>query len=205
MAEEWVTSLAFGNKRKRILFAHTEENSSSFPHETQTPRAGLPEDTHAPPSLWCSPAPGGSGQASIGRGRQSSEPRGQRGWGGRPGVDESYRGTQGGEGRESKSLTQAGSPHGTLPWRRDTEALCVKGTCPRSPSMSWGVPRVQGTAGEEEPQVGRSPRLRPACRGAQGVRGCPRGRPGPRIQDRAESSLLATLPQGGQGTSFQSC
>lgn len=52
MAEEWVTSPAFGNKRKRILFAHTEENSSSFPHETRRPRPGLPEDTLAthPPS-----------------------------------------------------------------------------------------------------------------------------------------------------------
>ena len=79
MAEERVTSLAFGNKRKRILFAHTEENSSPFPHKTQTPRAGLPEDTHAPPSFWSTPAPG-SGQASISSGRQSSEPRGQRGW-----------------------------------------------------------------------------------------------------------------------------
>lgn len=36
MAGEGVTSLPFGNKRKRMLFAHTEENSSSFPHETQT-------------------------------------------------------------------------------------------------------------------------------------------------------------------------
>ena len=44
MAEERVTSLAFGNKRKQILFAHTEENSSPFPHETQpdpVPARGL--------------------------------------------------------------------------------------------------------------------------------------------------------------------
>ena len=63
------------------------------------------------------------------------------GLGARPGVDERYRGTQGGAGRESKSLTRAGSSHGTLPWyKRRHRGLCVKGTCPRSPSMSWVGP-----------------------------------------------------------------
>lgn len=36
---EPVTSPAFGNKRKRIVFAHTEENSSSLPQETAPARA----------------------------------------------------------------------------------------------------------------------------------------------------------------------
>lgn len=49
MDGEWVTSPAFGNRRKRILFAHTEENSSFLPHETRRAWPGLPEgciDTH---------------------------------------------------------------------------------------------------------------------------------------------------------------
>lgn len=57
MAEERVTSLAFGNKRKRILFAHTEENSSPFPHETQTAPGKAPRGhTHSPlPLVFTSP------------------------------------------------------------------------------------------------------------------------------------------------------
>lgn len=46
MDEGCVTSLAFGNKRRRILFAHTEENSSSPPHAPLLPH-----------SLWSLPAP----------------------------------------------------------------------------------------------------------------------------------------------------
>lgn len=124
MAGEGVTSLPFGNKRKRMLFAHTEENSSSFPHETQTALGRAPRG-HTCSSLslvFTSPR---RRRPGLNR-RQSSEPRGQRGWGGRPGVDERYRGTQGGAGRESKSLTQAGSPHGTLPWRRHGGPVCER-------------------------------------------------------------------------------
>ena len=59
MAEERVTSLSFGNKRKRILFAHTEENSSPFPHETQTAPGKAPRGhTHSPlPLVFTSPRP----------------------------------------------------------------------------------------------------------------------------------------------------
>ena len=59
MAEERVTSLSFGNKRKRILFAHTEENSSSFPHETQTAlgRAPRGHTRSSLPLVFTSPRP----------------------------------------------------------------------------------------------------------------------------------------------------
>ena len=88
----------------------------------------------------------------------------------------------------------------------DTKALCVKGACPRLPSMSW----ERGHESREQ-QGNRNPRWGEA-------QGCPRlaqphrvsraalerGR-GPEYRARAESSLLATLPRGGQGTGFQSC
>lgn len=70
---EWVTSPAFGNKRKRILFAHTEENSCSPPHE----RARAPRgQTHT-----CSPSLLGRTLAArlrsaVGHGVQDLEGRG---------------------------------------------------------------------------------------------------------------------------------
>lgn len=109
MDEEWVTSPAFGNKRKRILFAHTEENSSSFPHKTRWPWPGLPEDTHAPPPpsplvLTSPPPPRGSSQAEICPGLQSSEPSGS---GAGAGVLAGLRGMEEAKAaaREAKGLT----------------------------------------------------------------------------------------------------
>lgn len=95
MAEGCVTSLAFGNKRKRILFAHTQENSSS------TPRAPL-----LPRSLWSLPAPlvmaarpspamGSGVQHLAGRGLGFPAPRAMR---------------------ERKGQTQVRASRGAPPW-----------------------------------------------------------------------------------------
>lgn len=172
MAEERVTSLAFGNKRKRTLFAHTEENSSPFPHETQTAPGKAPRGhTHSPlPLVFTSPR-----RWRPGLDRQwAAEFRTPwaAGLGGRPGVDERYRGTQGGAGRESKSLTRAGLSHGTLLWYkwRHRGPVCerslpkvtqhVMGRA-RSPGNSWGT----GSPGAEKLKAAPSSPSHTGCPG----------------------------------------
>lgn len=98
MDGERVTSPAFGNKRKRILFAHTEENSSFLPHETRRAWLGLPEgrtDTHTnththtlPPvpfDLYQPPALAARPRSAVGHRLQDLEGRGA-GWGLLPGT-----------------------------------------------------------------------------------------------------------------------
>lgn len=72
--KSWLRHPAFGNKRKRILCAHTEENSFSLPHEAAQP--GLPEDTHAlplPGSLWSLTSPQRLAAGDLGSRIQSRE------------------------------------------------------------------------------------------------------------------------------------
>lgn len=172
MAEERVTSLAFGNKRKQILFAHTEENSSPFPHETQTAPGRAPRGhTHSPPPFGLHQPL----QWWPGLNRQwMAEFRipWAAGLGGRPGVDERYRGTQGGAGRESKSLTRAGLSHGTVPWykRRHQGPVCER-SLPKvtqhvvGGAMSPGNSRGTGTPGGEKLKAAPGSPSRTGCPG----------------------------------------
>ena len=87
-------------------------------------------------------------------------------------MDERYRGTQGGAGRESKSLTRAGLSHGTVPWykRRHQGPVCER-SLPKvtqhvvGGAMSPGNSRGTGTPGGEKLKAAPGSPSRTGCPG----------------------------------------
>lgn len=80
MAEERGYVTGFWKQEKTDTVCTHRGKFLPFPTRDTDAPGRAPRGHTCSPSFWSTPAPGGGGQASISSGRQSSEPRGQRGW-----------------------------------------------------------------------------------------------------------------------------